>query len=151
MTQSHIRKRAGWGWPKRAWARLHEPRIISATYGGAYVAMIFLGGVSIFSPPRTIENAAGNTLMSLIAMLITAGGILGAITVAVGRYWVERYAVSMAAIGIFGYWLMVAYLAVAATGNRFMQLLALTLALAFVLMRLHWVLRRDYNPRLIPA
>ena len=149
MTQSHISKQAGLGWARRAWARLHEPRIISATYGGAYMAMIFLGGVSIFSPPRTIENAAGNTLMSLIALLITAGGILGAITVANGRYWIERYAVGLAGLGMLGYWLMVAYLAVAATGNRFMQLLALTLALAFVLMRLHWVLRRDYNPRLV--
>lgn len=149
MTQQHIRKQAGWGWPKRAWARLHEPRWISFIYGGAYSLMVILGGVSIFSPPRTIENAAGDVLMSLIALLVTTGGVLGVIMVSNGRYWVERYAVGLAAIGVFGYWLMVAYLAVATTGNRWLQLLCLTLALLFVLMRLHWILRRDYNPRLV--
>lgn len=147
MSQQYIRRAAGWGWPRRAWARLHEPRIISAVYGGAYTAMIILGAISVARPPRTIEAAAGDVLMSLIALLITAGGALGAVTVANGRYWVERYAVGLAGLGLLGYWLMVAYLAVTASGNRFMQLLALTLALLFVLMRLHWVLRRDYNPR----
>ncbi|WBL18528.1 hypothetical protein [Citricoccus sp. NR2] len=151
MTQSHIRRAAGYGWPRRAWARLHEPRIISAVYGGAYTIMTILGAISVVHPPGTINHVAGGVLMTIIAGCCALGGLIGIITVANGAYWAERTAVGVSLLGLGGYWLMAAYLAVTAEGNRWMQLMALTLAVLFIAVRLHWVNARPYNPRRMPT
>lgn len=92
MNQHFIRKLAGWGPVKRAWAILYEPRWISAIYGGIYTIAFMVGLYNFFDPPRTIVEAAENLiLLYLIAGGITAGGALGMITVARGVYWIERY------------------------------------------------------------
>lgn len=151
MTQHHIRKQAGLGWPRRAWARLHEPRIISGVYGLGYALMAILGAVSVVHPPRTINNLTGDVLMMVIAGCCALGGLIGVITVANGAYWAERTAVGIGLLGVGGYWLMVAYLAVTAEGSRWMQLMSLTLAVLFVAVRLHCVNARPYNPRRVPT
>lgn len=151
MTQQHIRRAAGYGWAKRSWARLHEPRIVSAGYGLGYTLMTILGAISVAHPPRTINHLAGDVLMMTIAGCCALGGLIGIITVANGAYWAERTAVGISLLGLVGYWLMVAYLAITAEGNRWMQLMALTLAVLFIAVRLHWVNARPYNPRRVPT
>src|SRR5690625_7605792 len=101
MTQKHIRKLAGYGPIRRAIARLHEPRIISAIYGGVYTVALLVGLYNFFDPPRTIADAADNPiLLYAIAGGISAGGLLGMIPVARGLYWVDRYAAGLLEVGI---------------------------------------------------
>lgn len=57
---------------KRAVMRLHEPRIISAVYGGVYTLAAIIGMVAVFYPPRTIEHVAGSVIMAVLAALIFA-------------------------------------------------------------------------------
>lgn len=148
MTQKFIRKLAGWGPLKRAIAQLHEPRIVSAIYGAAYVVATIVGAISITSPPRTIEHAAGDLLMTIIATAITLGGALGIVTVAAGNYWVERYAAALMLLGGTGYLLMVLYLqAITTDGNRLFQAGAIFTAGLFFAVRYYWVGDRPYNPR----
>lgn len=147
MTQKHIRKAAGWGPLRRAWARLHEPEVISAIYGGWWLFALGLGGFSVVNPPRSIETVTGDVLMSIIAGIITVGGIIGVAAVPRGAYWAERPAVACVAIGMSFYGLFVAYLWWDGTGNRGMQELGIIGSVAFTLLRLHWVMDRPYSKR----
>lgn len=145
MTQSYIQRAAGWGPIKRFWARLHEPRVISAIYGGWWTLATVLGGYSIIWPPRTIEALAGDVLMMIIAGFITIGGIVGMVSVARGAFWSERFAVAFAVMGLCGYLAMVGYLWWSSEGNRGLQSFALVGAALFTGIRLHWVNDRPYS------
>lgn len=147
MTQHHIRKLAGWGPIRRAWYQLHEPRIISAIYGGIYTIALLVGVYNFFDPPRTIAEAADNPiLLYLIAGGISAGGLLGMITVARGVYWVERYAAGLLGGGISLYWIISAWLTLFSGGSRWMSLMTTTFAVILILIRYYWINSRPYNP-----
>ena len=147
MTQHYIRKLAGYGPIRRAIARLHEPRIISAIYGGVYTIALLVGLYNFFDPPRTIMEAADNPiLLYAIAGGISTGGLLGMITVARGLYWVERYAAGLLGGGIGLYWIISAWLTLFSGGSRWMSLMTTTFAVLLVGMRFYWINDRPYNP-----
>ena len=147
MTQHYIRKLAGYGPVKRAIARLHEPRIISAVYGGVYTIALLVGLYNFFDPPRTIMEAADNPiLLYAIAGGITAGGALGVYTVAAGVYWLERYATGLLGGGISLYWIISAWLTLFSGGSRWMSLMTTTFAAILIFMRYYWINSRPYNP-----
>lgn len=147
MTQKHIRIGAGWGPVQRAVMRLHEPRIISAIYGGVYTIALLVGLYNFFDPPRTIAEAADNPiLLYLIAGGITAGGALGMITVARGLYWVERYAVGLLGGGVGLYWIISVWLTIFGGGSRWMSLMTTTFAVTLILIRYYWIADRPYTP-----
>lgn len=147
MTQNHIRKLAGCGPVQRAVMRLHEPRIISAVYGGVYTIALLVGLYNFFDPPRTIMEAADNPiLLYLIAGGISAGGLLGMITVARGLYWVERYAVGLLGGGIGLYWIISVWLTIFSSGSRWMSLMTTTFAVTLILVRYYWIADRPYTP-----
>lgn len=146
MTQHFIRKRAGMGWIKRSYHRLREPRAVSAIYGLAYIAATVFGGTSIFIPPRTIDAVAGVQLMTVITVLITLGGTVGIVTVAIGAYWLERFATAAILLGLAGYLFMVTYLAFTGTGNRYLSILSILLSCGFAGLRYFWTLTSPYNP-----
>lgn len=147
MTQNYIRRLAGYGPIERAIARLHEPRIISAVYGGVYTLALLVGLYNFFDPPRTIAEAADNPiLLYLIAGGISAGGLLGMITVARGLYWVERYAVGLLGGGIGLYWIISVWLTIFGGGSRWMSLMTTTFAVILILVRYYWIADRPYTP-----
>lgn len=147
MTQKHIRRRARVPWYKRAWMQLHEPRVVSATYGAVYFVAVIVGSISMFNPPRTIEAAAGDVLMAIIASLITLGGVIGVVTVAKGVYWIERYAAALMILGSAAYLAMALFLQVTTSGNRLLQAGAILAAGCFFGVRYWWINDRPYNPR----
>ena len=147
MTQHHIRKLAGYGPLKRAIARLHEPRIISAIYGGVYTIALLVGLYNFFDPPSTIAEAADNPIhLYAIAGGISTGGLLGMITVARGLYWVERYAAGLLGGGLGLYWIISAWLTLFSGGSRWMSLMTTTFAVILILIRYYWIADRPYNP-----
>lgn len=148
MTQHFIQKLAGFGWLKRAYYRFHEPRIVSAIYGAIYTVAVIVGVYNFFDPPRTIVEAADNPWLLWLALAsITIGGVLGVITVATGRYWLERYAATLVGGGLTIYWLIGAWLAIFSGGSRILSLFTTTLAIVCVLLRFYWINDRPYNPR----
>ena len=147
MTQHHIQRLAGYGPIKRAIARLHEPKIISAIYGGVYTIALLVGLYNFFDPPRTIMEAADNPiLLYAIAGGITAGGALGVYTVAAGVYWLERYATGLLGGGISLYWIISLWLTLFSGGSRWMSLMTTTFAVILILIRYYWISSRPYNP-----
>ena len=122
MSQDHIRRAAGLPWWWRAWAKVHEPRVIAVTQAVVY---LLLGGVGIYalaSPPSTIEGAIGEASMALLAGLLVFGGLaIGWWTALFGIHWLERYAVVSvgSAAGIYG--AIILALHVTETGNRLLQ------------------------------
>lgn len=87
MSQKYIRKVAGFGWVKRSYYQLYEPRLISAIYGALYFLAMVVSFYNFFEPPRTIVEAADNPWLLWIALSsLTAGGLLGCVTVATGKY-----------------------------------------------------------------
>jgi|SRR5690625_2438200 len=148
MTQHHIRKLAGYGPIKRAWAQLHEPPIVSAIYGAWYIALLCIGLYSMFNPPRTIEAAAGDALMSTIAGLLALAGAWGVATIATGDAWLERFAVGFGVLGWFAYEVISAYLwAASTTGNRGMATLGILGSLLFTCGRWYWVRKISFSER----
>ena len=148
MTQHYIRKFAGYGPVKRAWAQLHEPPIVSAIYGAWYIALLCIGLYSMFNPPRTIEAAAGDALMSTIAGLLAIAGAWGVVTIATGDAWLERFAVGFGVLGWFAYEVISAYLwAASTTGNRGMATLGILGSLLFTGGRWYWVRKISFSER----
>ena len=147
MTKNIIRRLAGYGPLERAYHRLHEPRVISAIYGGVYTIALLVGVYNFFDPPRTIMEAADNPiLLYAIAGGITAGGALGVYTVAAGVYWLERYATGLLGGGISLYWIISLWLTLFSGGSRWMSLMTTTFAAILVFMRYYWIADRPYNP-----
>lgn len=129
----------------RNWVRLHEPRVISGVYGVWWLTVTVLAGWSVFHPPRTIEEAAGDVLMSIISAVLTVGGLIGVVSVIRGVFWTERSAVAFVALGLFGYIVMVGYLWATGEGSRGLQLMGLIGAGVLTLIRLHWVMSKPYS------
>lgn len=147
MTQHHIRKLAGWGPLRRAIERLHEPRIISAVYGAVYTIALVVGIYSFFDPPQTIVQAVNNPwFLHLSLGAISAGGLLGAITVPSGTYWLERSAAGLLCVGLILYWCVSMWLVLTAGGSRWMSLMTTTFAVLLVALRFYWINDRPFHP-----
>lgn len=146
MSQHFIRKNAKFNRAKRFYYRLREPRAVSAFYGVLYLTATVLGSLSVFRPPRTIDAVAGDTLMSVIAIALATGGIVGAITIVTGNYWLERYASAILLLGLVGYLFMVTYLAFTGTGNRYLSIMAILWACGCTGLRYFWTTTSPYNP-----
>lgn len=148
MTQKYIRKWAGFGWVRRSYYHLHEPPIVSAIYGIWYLIVMTIGVYSTLNPPRTIEAAAGDYLMSAIAGLLAVAGALGVITVATGDAWLERFAVGFGLLGWGGYWFISLSLWITATtGNRGMATLGIFGSLILTGGRWFWIRNISFSDR----
>lgn len=151
MTQKHFRKAAGMGWVNRAWARLHEPRIISAVYGAAYTLAMAVGIWCTIAPPQSIEGITGRVLMTIVTGIIAAGGAFGVITTARGIYWAERTAAWLIIVGLALWGGLTIYLQIIGTGNRGLTIMAALFGIALFGLRFHWIGDRPYNPRIHPV
>lgn len=147
MSQKHIRRLTGFGWVKRAWLRLHEPRVLSTAYGVWYLIMAGVWLRAFFEPPQTIENTFGTALVSIISVLIVLGGVTGVATVLNGAYWAERTAVALIILGLTGYLALTLTLEVVGTGNRQPGMGSTLGAIGFTWLRAWWIYDRPYNPR----
>lgn len=147
MTKDRTRRITIREWLRRAYFKLNEPRFVSSVYGLAYLISACGGLWSMFNPPRTVEAAAGNTLMVIIAGVITLGGVVGVATVAAGSYWAERAAASLLMLGTSGYFFMVVYLQLTTAGNRVLQASTIATVIGFHAVRFYWINDRPFKER----
>lgn len=147
MIQYFIRRQAGYGWVKRAWATLYEPRWVSAVYGALYLIYLVFGVLSIINPSMTISDAAGTSLTTTMSLAMVASGVVGVVTVARGAYWAERFAVILAALGIFGYGVTTIWLAWTQTGYRWWPLMLIAGTSVALAVRPAWIWSREYSPQ----
>lgn len=122
MSQHFIRRNAGWNWPKRVWARIHEPRAVAIIQALIYLALGLGGTTAIIDAPNSLEGAIGEWSMSVLAWMIAGSCALGIPASLFGYQWLEQIIVW----GVFGsallYGGIIVGLQIGSTGNRLLQL-----------------------------
>jgi len=146
VTQHYIRRLAGYGPIRRAIMKLHEPRWVSAIYGGLYLSYLVFGALSIINPSLTISDAAGVPLTTTMSLAMVAAGAIGVVSVGRGAYWAERFAVISAALGITGYGATTIWLALTQTGYRWWPLMLILGSAVALAVRPAWIWSREYSP-----
>lgn len=122
MTQYFIRKNAGWGWAKRLWARIHEPRAVAIIQALIYAALGFGGTTAIIDAPRSLEGAIGEWSMTILAIMIAVSCLLGIPASLFGYQWLEQIIVWGVFTSALLYGGIIIGLQVGSTGNRLLQL-----------------------------
>ena len=144
MTQKYIRTGAGWSWPKRFLANLHEPPYISVLYGIWYLILTSIGTYSAFNPPITIVTAVG-PVAPVTATLLALAGVLGVVTVASGDAWLEKFAAWLGIIAWTIYMGVSGWLWLVTSGNRGMATLGIIAGLFVTGLRFHWIWRISFS------
>lgn len=107
--------------PRRLWMLLREPRAITALTLVAYLILIGVGYSTITAPPASIREELG-WVTTLWGALLLAGGLIGALAVPRGIWWVEKLALLFAATGTAIYFSTVVQLHLESEiGNRIPQ------------------------------
>lgn len=138
--------RAGQSWIGVLWLRLQEPRVITALQTISYLVFSALGIVVLLDPPRSIEAPAGTTFTLVWGLFAALGGLAGVYGTPGGKWIIERPAIYLCGTAIMLYLGMVIYLQFTAAGNRWPQILALTLVLLSLARRFATIRKYDYEP-----
>ncbi|MHA7270391.1 hypothetical protein [Arthrobacter sp. HLT1-20] len=133
-------------WTLAVWLRIQEPRIITVIQFGVYLAAAAGGLSAVVSPPHSIEATAGTGLTIYWAWLLLLGGVLGAVAVLPGIWWLERSAV-LACLGaslIYGVNTLALHLS--DPGNRLVQLFMIVIVSLHFITRWLRIRRYAYDP-----
>jgi len=132
---------------RRAWQRVHEPRVVSATHALVYLVLLAAGLYALVNPPSTVDYAIGQPAMYLLAGILATGGAIGAPTALTGIWWLERTAVSLVILASGIYLAVILALQVTSgSGNRLLQAGYVFSVLALHIVRWHRVRQRPYDP-----
>lgn len=118
--------------------KIAEPRVIRLIQFGIYVALSVAGGYIVSTPPTAFQNVLGITLVYIFGSFLLLGGVLGAVAVLPGVWWLERMGVVAVWTGL-GMFIVIVF-AVGAS--------AVALATAFALagsMLIRWFEIRRYE------
>lgn len=138
MTKKH--------WTLTVWLRIQEPRIISVLQFGVYLAALGAGVSAFLDPPRSIEGAMGPVLTLLWTAMLLGGGLLGAIGVLPGIWWIERPAVILCFGAALIYGLTIFGLNSSQPGNRLVQVLMVAIVALYFASRWFRIRRYAYDP-----
>ena len=146
MTQTHIRRAAGISLIRRAWLKIHEPRVVAVVHAVTYLILMAGGATALIHPPTSISGEIGAVAMVLLAGMLTMGGLIGAVTVLPGWWWVERYGVALiiSACAIYGW--IISTLHFIQSGNRLLQLSIVLGLIGHMVIRLIRIKERPYDP-----
>jgi hypothetical protein len=149
--QEIIRRNAGWGWPKRIWAKVHEPRAVAIIQALIYLALGLGGVTALLNSPNTIEGAIGENSMTTLAFILAVSCTLGIPAALFGIQWLEQIIVW----GVFSsgviYALIIIGLHYGSTGNRLLQLSFVVAVTLYQVMRFIRVHGAPYDKNLTPG
>ena len=146
MTQAHIRRAAGVGLLRRAWLKIREPRVVAVVHAITYLVLMTGGIAALIQPPTSISGEIGAVSMTLLAGMLTGGGLIGAVTVLPGWWWVERYGVALIIAACLIYGWIVTVLHALQPGNRLLQLSIIVGLAGHLVVRLIRIKERPYDP-----
>lgn len=131
----------------KLWGKVHQPRVIAATYAVLYLVLAWGGVAALIDPPSTIEGALGDVSMTVLSALLVLAGITGTPSALVGAWWLERIAVMSVAFSASLYGFVVVVKQFTSPGNRQLQLAFIITVLLLQLVRWHRIKERPYDPR----
>ena len=123
--------------PRRLWLMLHEPRVVTAAMGVAWLILIGIGYAALATPPVSIAHEIGPLLTAIWGSLLLGGGVLGLIGCLPGWWWVERAGVLAAGTGAAIYLVVILSLHASTPGSRLVQ--AGFVALTLVGLAVRWL------------
>ena len=122
--------------PRRLWMMLHEPRVITAAMGVAWLVLTGIGCAALVAPPVSIAHEIGPLLTAIWGSLLLGGGVLGLAGCLPGWWWIERSGILAAGTGTLIYLVVIVNLH-ATPGSRLVQ--AGFVALALVGLAVRWL------------
>jgi hypothetical protein len=118
--------------------KIAEPRVVRLLYFGMFICMLVAGVVLLSMPPERYQDVVGLTLVYVLGTFLTAGGLLSAVAVLPGVWWLERVGIILLATGMAIYIVIVLTLAGSIIG--------VTVPLAFILaFGVRWIDIRKYQ------
>lgn len=120
-----------------------EPRVARVIQFGVYLAILGAGLAALVDPPRATVGVLGPALTFLWASFLILGGLLGAVAVLPGIWWLERAAVIATGVGVAMYGVVVLSLQLEPPSGRLTQLAVIV---ALLLSQAHrWTQIRRYD------
>lgn len=126
--------------------KIAEPRVVRLLHFGAYLSMLTAGTVLLLGPPHQYKDVIGLTLVIVLGIFLVVGGLLGAVSVLPGVWWLERVGIILIATGMAMYVVIVLTLRGSVIG--------VAVPFAFVcLFTVRWITIRHFQlaPTLITA
>lgn len=100
----------------QAFLLIAEPRVLRLLQFGVYICMTIAGGWLIANPPVSFQSVIGAGLVALFGGFLGLGGLLGAIAVLPGVWWLERAGIIALITGLLIYVTIVVALGSSVTG-----------------------------------
>lgn len=85
-----VKARVGLARVQQVWTSIREPRHIKTVYLTYYLIAIATGLVTYMDPPGIIETTVGAAATAAFSTFLIVGGIMGAVSVYRGWWWLER-------------------------------------------------------------
>lgn len=137
-------------WAKRLWGAIHEPRSVSIALFVIYVIYCSAGMYALTNPPQSIGGEIGAGAMSMLALLLIVGGLIGSIAALPGWYQLERFAVVFVGASGMIYFCIVLMLHVqASSGNRLLQVAFIAAATLLLLPRWRRISMRPFRSEVL--
>lgn len=146
MSQSFIRKAAGFGLAKRFWYSISEPRLVNLLAWIGYWFLTLGATTAMIHPPQSVQNEWGGPTMYSVAFLVLLGGIIGLTTALRGWWFLERWGVIALLAGGTLYSVLIIAMQAVGTGNRLFQLGFILYILTSLVRRLIRVMKRPLDP-----
>ena len=91
----------------RLFMKIAEPRVVRLLHFGIYVCMLTAGFGVLSYPPRSFDSLVGTTLVYIFGAFVFLGGLLGAVSVLPGVWWLERVGILALITGMLMYIAMI--------------------------------------------
>lgn len=134
---------------RQLWARVNEPRIVSASHAVVYFVLLSGGLYALVNPPNTLDGSIGGLAMRLLAGTFAIGGAIGVPTALAGIWWLERTAVSLIVLACtvyLGTTLALQWLSPPGTNRLLHAAMIFSVLTLHFPVRWHRVRQRPYDP-----
>lgn len=130
----------------KLWARLHEPRIVTAIQILVYVLAFNVGLAIIIVPPMSVVAEWQDPLPAIWAGWFLFGGVMGAVGCLLGHWWAERIGIVSLMVATAMYLSAVSYLHFVESGNRVVQALLIAWVLCHLAQRWFRIMGQPLDP-----
>ena len=131
---------------RKLWNKIDEPRIHRVMWLIRYAIITAAGLLVIFMTPRAIIQELGTWGTAVLALTLTAGGVIGALFVLRHKWFWERIAIWLAGAGVAIYFVNTVSLHFSSEGNRLFQACFLAWALISLIDRHIEIVRYEVEP-----